>query len=63
MAKQNWIKSAVGKNPGGLHRSLGISQGQKIPHSKILKAAHSSNPKVRKQAVLAESLGKLRKKG
>jgi hypothetical protein len=54
MAK-NWIAGAV-KNKGGLHRSLGVPEGQKIPPAKIAAATKSSNPKVRKQANLAETL-------
>lgn len=51
----NWIKKAI-QNKGGLHRSLGITQGTKIPTSKINKAAKSSNPKVKKEAILAKTL-------
>ena len=51
----DWIKGAT-KNKGGLHRSLGIPEGQKIPESKIEAATHSSNPKIKKQADLAETL-------
>src|SRR5947207_15261568 len=36
--KSNWIGTAT-KNKGGLHRSLGIPEGQKIPKAKIAKAA------------------------
>lgn len=56
-----WIQKAVGANPGGLHRSLGVPQGEKIPAKKLAKATHSSNPKVRKQAVLAKTLKGLHK--
>lgn len=59
MAKQ-WIKSAT-KNKGALHRALGVKEGTKIPAKKMAKAAHSSNPKIRKEASLAKTLGKLRK--
>lgn len=62
MAKSgNWIGKAT-INKGGLHRSLGIAEGKKIPAKTIQKAEHSSNPKVKKQAVLAETLSKMRKK-
>lgn len=47
---------------GGLHESLGISESKKIPMKKIKKAEHSKSPKVRKQAVLAETFSKLRKR-
>ncbi len=41
---------------GGLHRSLGIPEGEKIPKAEIEKATHSANPRERKQAVLAENM-------
>jgi hypothetical protein len=46
---------------GGLHRSLGIPEGQKIGAERIEEATHSSNPKTRKQARLAETYAKFRK--
>lgn len=55
MAKKNWIKGAT-ENKGGLHRSLGVPEGEKIPAKKLAKAEHSPNPKVRKQANLAKTL-------
>ena len=45
---------------GGLHESLHVPAGKAIPEKKILKAEHSRNPKVRKQAIAAETLKKLR---
>lgn len=45
---------------GGLHRTLGIPEGQKIPKKKIEQAAHSSNPKERKEGILAETFEKHR---
>lgn len=60
MAK-NWIKGAI-KHPGGLHRSLGVPQGQPIPAGKIEAATHSSNPKVRRQANLAQTLKGMKRK-
>jgi hypothetical protein len=50
----NWIAGAT-KNKGGLHRSLGIPEGKKIPAAKV-KAAASKGGKVGKQARLAETL-------
>ncbi len=61
MAKKNWIKEAT-KNKGGLHKSLGVPMGKKIPASKISKATKSSNPRIAKQANLAQTLKKMRKK-
>jgi len=59
MAK-NWIADAT-KNKGGLHKSLGIPKGEKIPAKKLDKAAKSSG-KVGKQARLAETLKGMKKK-
>mgnify|MGYP003353458883 CR=1 FL=1 len=36
--KKNWIAGAT-ENKGGLHRSLGVPGGEKIPKSKIDEAA------------------------
>lgn len=55
----NWIANAT-KNKGGLHRSLGVPEGKKIPKAKV-KAAAKRPGKVGKEARLAETLGKLRK--
>lgn len=57
---KNWIAGAV-KNKGGLHRSLGIKEGEKIPE-KTIKAAEKKGGKVAKEARLAETLKGLRKK-
>lgn len=59
MAK-NWIAGAI-KKPGALHKSLGVPLGQKIPPAKVAKATHSENPKLRKRAILAETLARMRK--
>ncbi len=53
MAK-NWIKGAI-KHPGGLHESLGVPKGEKIPAAKV-KAAAKRGGKVGAQARLAETL-------
>jgi hypothetical protein len=55
----NWIQKAKIK-PGGLHKSLGIAAGKKIPKSKIAKAAKRGG-KIGKQARLAQTFGKMRK--
>lgn len=58
----NWIAGAT-ENKGGLHRSTGTPSGQKIPASKLAKAASGGyGKKAEKQAALAKTLGKLRKK-
>lgn len=58
MAK-NWIGDAT-KNKGGLHKSLGVPSGEKIPAKKIVAAAKLPG-KAGKQARLAETLSKMRK--
>lgn len=40
---------------GRLHKALGVKSGQKIPESKIEKALHSKNPRIRKEARFAEN--------
>lgn len=43
--------------PGGLHRSLGVPQGQPIPPAKVAAAAAGDDgPKAQKQALLARTL-------
>jgi hypothetical protein len=61
MAKDKWISGAI-KHPGKLHKELGISPGKKIPEKKLEKAEHSKNPTIKKEAVLAETLKKFRKR-
>lgn len=53
----NFIAAAT-KNKGGLHRSLHVPMGQKIPKKKIAAAARKGG-KIGKQARLAETLAGL----
>lgn len=57
---KNWIAGAI-KKPGALHKELGVKPGEKIPAKKLEKAEHSKNPKLKKRAVLAETLKHLKK--
>lgn len=50
-----WIQGAI-THPGGLHKALGVPQGQKISATKLAKAKNSPNPHVRKMANLASTL-------
>lgn len=59
---EKWIQKAVAKHPGKLHRELGVPQGEKIPAKKLAKAGHSKNPTIKREANLAKTLAKLRKK-
>lgn len=51
----NWIKGAI-NHPGGLHRALGVPEGQKIPADKLAKAKKSPNEHIRRMANLASTL-------
>ncbi len=57
---EKWIQGAI-KKKGVLHQQLGVPLGQKIPASKIEAAAHSSNPLLKKRAILAKTLKKFKK--
>ena len=57
-----WIQRAFnsgGIKAGGLHASLGIPKGQKIPASK-LKVSPNDSPLVKKQKALAKTFKKMR---
>lgn len=60
---KKFIQKALDKpgSKGRLHRELHVPEGQKIPQSKLTKALHSDNPKMRKQANFARTLSGLRK--
>jgi hypothetical protein len=58
---KNWIKKATA-NKGGLHRALNVPLGKRIAQDKLAKAKKSANPKLRKEAALAGTLAKMRKK-
>lgn len=58
--EKNWIQKAI-KKPGALKKQLGVKEGQKIPKSKLAKAAKAKG-KLGQRARLAQTLSKLRKK-
>lgn len=58
-AGKKWIQKAVGANPGGLHKSLGVPAGQKIPASKLAPSPNDST-KVKRQKALAKTLKKMK---
>lgn len=58
---EKWIAKATAKNKGKLRKKLGAKKGKPIPAAKLKKAAKSKNPKTRKEAVLAETLKKMKK--
>ena len=55
MATKKWIQKAI-KHPGALHKELGVAKGKPIPEKKLEKAEKSKNPKLARQARLAETL-------
>ena len=58
--KSRWIQSSI-RQPGALHRQLGVPEGQKIPASKLRKAA-AKGGKLGRRARLAMTLKRLRKR-
>lgn len=57
--KKKWIQEAI-KNPGALHKELGVPEGKKIPAKKLAKAAKAPGV-LGKRARLAETLRGLHK--
>ena len=57
MADKKWIAKAI-KNPGSLHKELGVAEGKKIPKKKLEAAAKKKGVEG-KRAILAETLEKL----
>jgi hypothetical protein len=45
-----------GGHKGKLHRELGIPEGEKIPHSRLESAMHSSDPEVKRDAIRANTM-------
>ena len=56
---KNWIAGAT-RNKGALHRALDVPEGERIPAGKMAEARESRNPKTRRMANLARTLGRLR---
>ena len=57
--RSQWIQRAI-RNPGSLHKQLGIPKSQKIPLT-VLRRAASSGVRTSRRARLALTLRKLRK--
>lgn len=53
--KRKWMAKAFSKHPGKLHERLHVPEGEPIPESKLEKATHSSDPSLKREAVLAET--------
>jgi hypothetical protein len=59
MMSENWIQGAI-KRPGALRAKLGVKKGEKIPSSKLKRAAKAKGV-LGKEARLAETLKSFRK--
>ena len=57
MTKKNWIQKAI-KKPGSLRKSLKVKKGEKIPLSKLNKAAKAKG-KLGQRARFAKTLRKI----
>ena len=60
-AKKDYFIKEATKHKGALHRALNVPIDEKIGMAKIKKAEHSKNMRIKKEAILAETLAKLRK--
>lgn len=54
-----FIQKAI-KHPGALRKALHVKAGKTIPATQLEKATHSKNPTLRKRAVLAKTLRRMR---
>ncbi len=63
MAKRYAHKMHLHMKKGALHRDLGVPEGEDIPESKLRKAEHSKNPKIRKRAIFAATMKKWHHRG
>lgn len=57
MAKKKFIKQALPpSSKGKLHDHLHVAHDKNIPEAKLEKAEHSTDPTIKKEAVLAKNL-------
>lgn len=56
MKNHSLHRALASMNKGGLHRALGVPEGQPIPSDKLSKAKSSTNPHVAKMAHFAETM-------
>lgn len=60
---KKFIQKAINpEHKGALRRKLGVKEGHTISEAKLKKAENSKNPTTRKQATLAMTLKKMRRK-
>ena len=63
MKQKKWIKDAIKpQDKGKLRKKLHVKAGEDIPAAKLKLAAKSKNPTLRKEAILAETLKKMRRR-
>ncbi len=65
MAKQeddHWMEKAFANSHGQLRKKTGAKKGKDISAKRLHAAAHSKDPKTRKEAVLAETARKINAK-
>lgn len=62
MAKPKNFIQGMDLKKGALRKQLGVKEGEKIPAKKLAKAAKSSDPLLKKRAVLAQTFRKIAKK-
>ena len=58
---KKWIQKAI-KRPGALRKKAGVKKGENIPVRWLRKAAKSKDPRTRKQAQLALTFKKMRRR-
>lgn len=59
---KDWIKEAV-KDKGALRKALKVQEGKLISETKLDKALHSKNSRIRKEANLTKTLRGFRSRG
>lgn len=59
---KDWIKEKT-KEKGTLHKALKLQEGKLISETKLDKALHSKNSRIRKEANLAKTLRGFRSRG
>jgi hypothetical protein len=61
---KKWIQDALSSSSKEkLHNDLGVPEGKKIPRRMIMRAKHSSDPKLARRARLADTLSHFHHRG
>ena len=56
MKNHSLHRALASMNKGGLHRALGVKEGEKIPADKLAAAKNSDNPHIAKMAQFAHTM-------